>query len=317
MATLLTVGETLGVASTSPGTPLETTTHLRLSTAGAEATVAVGMRRLGHDAAWVGVVGTDSIGRRILRELRAEGVDVRFVRESSNTRTGFMLRDHRTPNYVAVEYYRAGLAGSEVGAADVDAAFDRIDDIAIVHLTGITPILSASAREAVWRALERAEKCGATVSFDINYRSTLSSASQAAAETRSILSHVDILFVGDDELHVLTEETDPGAAARGLVALGVAEVVVKRGSIGACAVTGADEVAHVDALSVDVIDTIGAGDSFVAGYLAARSHGLDIAGRLQWATICAACTVGTAGDWEGLPTRAELERRAEPGYTSR
>jgi 2-dehydro-3-deoxygluconokinase len=75
MATLLTLGETMGVAATSPGSPLRTATQLRLSTAGAEATVAVGIRRLGHTAVWVGTVGADEIGCRVVRELTAEGVD--------------------------------------------------------------------------------------------------------------------------------------------------------------------------------------------------------------------------------------------------
>ena len=70
-------------------------------------------------------------------------------------------------------------------------------------------------------------------------------------------------------------------------------------------------------LSAPGFDVIGAGDSFVAGYLAARQHNLDMAERLQWATISAACTVGTHGDWEGLPTHADIARRAQPGLTRR
>jgi 2-dehydro-3-deoxygluconokinase len=68
---------------------------------------------------------------------------------------------------------------------------------------------------------------------------------------------------------------------------------------------------------VQVVDVVGAGDSFVAGYLAAGAEGLPIADRLRWATICAACTVGTAGDWEGLPTRSEIEQRGTLGVTRR
>ncbi|MCQ0008188.1 carbohydrate kinase family protein [Actinomadura madurae] len=70
-------------------------------------------------------------------------------------------------------------------------------------------------------------------------------------------------------------------------------------------------------MDVTVLDVIGAGDSFVAGYLAARGHGLPIPERLRWGTICAACTVGTRGDWEGLPTLSELESRMEIHTTVR
>ena len=108
MVTLLTLGETMGVAGTSPGTPLATAAELRLSTAGAEATVAIGMRRLGHTAALVGTVGTDEIGRRVVRDLRAEGVDTRFVRPVPGASTGFMLRDHLLRRQLPAGAGRAG-----------------------------------------------------------------------------------------------------------------------------------------------------------------------------------------------------------------
>jgi 2-dehydro-3-deoxygluconokinase len=316
MVTMLTLGETMGVAATTPGTALRTATQLRLSSAGAESTVAIGMRRLGHTAAWLGTVGADEIGRRVIRDLAAEGVDTRFTREIDGMKTGFMLRDHRTPDHVSVDYYRAGLAGAQLHPKDVDAAFAAHDDIGVIHLTGITPALSPSCNDAVWRAIELAEERGITVSFDVNYRRAVASAERASREAHAFLPHVDILFVGDDELQLLNDTTDPAASATRLAEAGPAEVVVKLGPDGAFAASeGA--ITHVDALSVTPVDVIGAGDSFVAGYLAARAYGLGIAERLDWATTCAACTVGTNGDWEGLPDRHELQRRRRVGQTIR
>ena len=317
MVTLLTIGEAMGVAATAVGTPLVTATELRLSTAGAEATVAIGVQRLGHSAAWVGTVGVDEIGRRVLRDLRAEGVDTRFARSVAGIATGFMLRDHRSAEFVSVGYYRRGLAGSLLCPADVDAAFDGLDDVAVLHLSGITPLLSPTCRAAVHRAVERAAERGTTVSFDVNYRRTLAPPEEAAAQVRALLAHTDILFVGDDEAHLLVEETEVPAIARALADRGPTEVVVKRGAAGAWVTTSAGATAETAALEVTVTDVIGAGDSFVAGYLAARAHGLDIPERLRWATVCAACTVGTHGDWEGLPTRHEVEARAAVAGTVR
>lgn len=316
MVTLLTVGETMGVARTFAGTPMRTATELRLSTAGAEATVAIGMQRLGHTAAWVGTVGADEIGHRVIRDLRAEGVDTRFVRSVPGAGTGFMLRDHRTADYVSVSYYRKGSAGTFLCRADVEAAFGGLGDVAILHITGITPVLSATCRTAVHRAIELAKKCGAAVSFDVNFRRTLAGQAEASADAREILSGTDILFVGDDETHLLTDESDPESAAKALAALGPSEVVLKLGEKGACVAIGGQFV-HAAALKVAVADVIGAGDSFAAGYLAARSHGLGVPDRLAWATVCAACTVGTRGDWEGLPTRTDVEARAQVGVTVR
>jgi 2-dehydro-3-deoxygluconokinase len=71
------------------------------------------------------------------------------------------------------------------------------------------------------------------------------------------------------------------------------------------------------ALAVSVADAIGAGDSFTAGYLAARCDGLPVRDRLRWGTVAAACTVTTYGDWEGLPTRAGIEHRLRGASTLR
>ena len=317
MVTLLTVGETMGVAGTSAGTPLATAQQLRLSTAGAESTVAIGMQRLGHTAAWVGTVGADEIGRRVVRDLRAEGVDTRFVRSVPGASTGFMLRDHRSADFVSVSYYRKGLAGALLGPADVEAAFDGLGDVAILHLTGITPVLSPTCRAAVYRAVELARERGAVISFDVNYRRALADPEQAGSDAREMLARTDILFVSEDETRLLTDDPDPQAAARALAASGPSEIVVKMGENGACAATATGEILQVRALKVAVTDVIGAGDSFVAGYLAARAYDLGITERLDWATVCAACTVGTHGDWEGLPTRSEVEVRAKVGVTVR
>lgn len=305
------------MAGTAVGTPLHTAQHLRLSTAGAEATVAIGMRRLGHSAAWVGTVGDDEIGRRVLRDLRAEGVDTAFARSVPDAATGFMLRDHRSADFVSVSYYRRGLAGARLGPAEVEAAFDGLDEVAVLHVTGITPVLGPSCRAAVHRAVELAAERGATISFDVNHRRTLAGSAEAAADARELLARTDILFVGDDEIHLLTDEPDPAVAARELLARGPSEVVVKQGRLGACVATAAGDTLAVPALGVVVADVIGAGDSFVAGYLAARAHGLGVDDRLAWATVCAACTVGTHGDWEGLPGRDEVELRATVGRTVR
>jgi 2-dehydro-3-deoxygluconokinase len=318
MVTLLTIGETMGVAATTPGNPLRTATELRLSTAGAEATVAIGMQRLGHSAAWVGTLGADEIGRRVIRELRAEGVDTSYIRTIPDAKTGFMLRDRRTPDFTSVDYYRAGLAGSHLCPTDVDAAFAGVGEVSVLHVTGITAVLSSSCRAAVQRAIELAKRCGATVSFDVNYRRTLATPEQASSDAHELVPLADVLFVGDDEMHLLTDEAVPDAAVRALAALGPAEVILKRGVDGAHALDAAGgDIARTKALPVAVADVIGAGDGFVAGYLAARCHGLGIVDRLSWATACAARTVGTHGDWEGLPSRAELDVRVGAGYTMR
>jgi 2-dehydro-3-deoxygluconokinase len=310
---VLTIGETMGVAVTELGDPLRTARHLRLSTAGAESTVAVGLRRLGHEATWVGVVGEDELGARVLRDLAAEGVDTRFARVDPERPTGFMLRELRTADFTRVSYYRERSAGSRLSPADIEAVFAANQRFDLIHLTGITAALGESCAQAVRALIASAKRARIPVSFDVNYRSTLPGSAGAASLVKELFPDLDLLFVGDDELAMVTGETDPHRAARDLVARGPAEVVVKRGAEGALAATADGGLAEQAAVAVRVVDAIGAGDSFTAGYLAARCEGLALAGRLRWGAIAAACTVGAHGDWEGLPTRADLLRRAGGG----
>jgi 2-dehydro-3-deoxygluconokinase len=310
---LLTIGETMGVAVTETGDPLRTARSLRLSTAGAESTVAIGLRRLGHEAAWVGVVGQDELGARVLRDLSAEGVDVRYARVDPTRPTGFMLRELRTAEYTKVSYYRNGSSGSQLSVPDVEAAFTAAEEsgtpIDLVHLTGITPALGPHCAGAVLHAVKLAHAAGAPVSFDVNYRSTLPGSAELPSVLHELLPRIDLLFVGEDELAHVTDEAEPGRAVRDLLERGPTEVVIKRGAAGALAAAAPDwTIVTQRAPSVRVIDAIGAGDGFTAGYLAALLDGLPLADRLRWATAAAAYTVGTHGDWEGLPTRADLHR---------
>ncbi|RXZ46127.1 PfkB family carbohydrate kinase, partial [Agromyces binzhouensis] len=131
----------------------------------------------------------------------------------------------------------------------------------------------------------------------------------AAAVHRSLAARADLVFAGFDEAELLTGLAGATAddLARAIAGLGPAEVVVKLGEDGAIAF--ADGAAHERAaVPVTVVDTVGAGDAFVAGYLAARLAGQDVDGRLALGvrTGAAACT--HPGDWEGFPTHRDLER---------
>ncbi|MFJ8301140.1 sugar kinase [Streptomyces sp. NPDC094447] len=302
MTDLVTLGEAMLSVSTTETGPLAPGRTARLSFAGAEATVAIGVARQGHRASWIGVVGDDAPGAMILDSLRAEGVDVSRVRTDGSVPTGLMLRQRRTADRTLAAYYRKDLAGSRLGAEDVDAAL--IAEARVLHVTGITPALGAGPREAVARAVQIARAAGTAVSLDVNHRSLLWSRQEAAAALLPLLKEADIVFAGLDEARLFTEAGDPAEAARALAALGPGECVIKLGSDGALALVDG-EVLTQPAVPVTALDPIGAGDAFVAGYLAARLDGAPPVGRLRTGAICGAFSVSVAGDWEGLPRRAE------------
>jgi 2-dehydro-3-deoxygluconokinase len=301
-AQALTVGETMvSFRSSGPlamGGPL--TTHL----AGAESNVAIGLSRLGHATAWVGRVGADEFGALALRELRAEGVDVRHVVRDEARQTGLMFLEQRTSGVTRVDYRRTGSAGSALCIDDLRAAV--ADSPPVLHLTGITPALSGTAAAAVQWAAESCAAAGAFISLDVNYRASLWSREVARAALSALTATASLVIASEDELDLVTSSDGEDAAAETLLHRGVRQVVVKRGAAGASAWTSEGRV-DVPAVPVTVVDVIGAGDAFTAGYLSAHLDGKPVCERLRRGAILGAFSVAGRGDWESLPRRDELD----------
>ena len=292
---VVTFGETM-VSLRSAG-PLSVPGTLTARLAGAESNVAIGLARLGHRTRWVSRVGDDEYGSVLVKALRGEGIDVTGVEVDPVRPTGLMVAAARTADTTSVSYYRAGSAASALGPHDAA----RLGPARILHISGITPALSPSAAEAV----RTATHSGAydIVSLDVNHRSRLWSREQAAATLRPLLPRVSVVVGSPHELLMLADGGIPE-----LVAMGI-DVVEKRGADGAALWLGATgEVVEVPALKVTVVDVVGAGDAFTAGYLSGVLDGLSPVDRLMRGARVAAFCVSAAGDYEGLPTRAELER---------
>lgn len=301
---VVTLGETMALVRTTEIGSLRHAHGMALGIGGAETNVAIGLARLGVAVSWLGRVGDDSLGERVVREIRAEGVDARAVVDA-DAPTGLMVKERPSAASTAVHYYRAGSAGSRVSGSDLPDGW--IEEASLLHVTGITPLLSSTARDAVLGAVERARAAGVTVSFDINYRSALATAAVAGSVLREIAERADIVFGSEDEFTILY----PGASAAEAAALlrdaGCATTVLKRGPAGAT-VFGGDAVVEASGFPIDAVDTVGAGDAFVAGYLSAMLEGLDIDVALHRANACGAMACLTPGDWEAAPTRRDLAR---------
>jgi 2-dehydro-3-deoxygluconokinase len=312
---VLTTGEALA-ALRSTG-PVRLAGELGLSVAGAELNVAIGLSRLGHAARWCGVLGEDQFGALILRTLRAEGVDVSAVRRLAAP-TGIIVFEPMVAGVTRVDYHRTASAGSRLSPADVLGAYRQRPRI--LHVTGITPALSESAADAIRQAVVQAHTDGVTVCLDVNHRSRLWSTERARATLGPLVSDVDIIVASDDELALVTPPDLNGEAEQvdWLHGKGVGQVVVKRGADGASAYLARESVVHQAARRVIAVDTVGAGDAFVAGYLSGVLDGLAVPDRLLRAVTVAGFAVSTVGDWAGLPTRDELHLLdAAPGSAVR
>ena len=124
MSDVVTLGECLAsFVATTPG-PLAEAIGFERHVAGAEANVAVGLARLGHTVTYIGRVGADGFGTAIVRRLRGEGVDVRYLATDDSAPTGVMFRERRSLGAIDVVYHRRGSAASKLGPDDVDRAVD-------------------------------------------------------------------------------------------------------------------------------------------------------------------------------------------------
>ena len=300
---LVTLGETMGVLAASEIGPLRGGQQMTLGVAGAESNIAIGVSRLGHRAAWIGRVGADAVGRMVLRELRAEGVDISHAIADGDAPNGLMMKVRRTTATSEVTYARRDSAGSRLRPDDIPA--DVVAAARVLHVTGVTTALSQTARAAVLRAVEIARSTGVTVSLDLNHRASLWSDDEASAVFRDLVKQCDLVFTSENEAALVVGRCTPADTAARLAELGPQHAVVKRGDLGYVALVEG-ELFSGPAMSVPVADPVGAGDAFVAGYLASWLDGAAPAQALETANLIGAFAVASPGDWEGLPTRDEL-----------
>jgi 2-dehydro-3-deoxygluconokinase len=287
-------------------------TRFRAEVVGAEINAAAALVRLGVPATLIARTGTDELGEMVVRHAMREGIATAHLRRVELP-TGILIRSRRGFGASSVVYRRAGSAGGSLERADVEEAADAIAAAGWFHVTGITAALSDSSRQAVGAALDTAAASGVRSSLDINYRARLWSPEQASAALAPLVARADVTMVGDAEGRTLTGAATPPDLVAAMRGWGARDVVVKLGAAGAYH-DGAGDVAQRPARSVSgVVDEVGAGDAFAAGFIAASMRGLDPGTALDWGAVVAAFCVGAIGDARGLPTLAEVERALAAG----
>ncbi|PDQ34503.1 MAG: hypothetical protein B5766_11295 [Candidatus Lumbricidophila eiseniae] len=306
------IGEAMGQLVPLGGQSVETATDFQLRVAGAEANVAIGLAQLGHRVSWVSRVGDDALGRRLLLELHGAGVATDDVAVDSGRRTGLFVKVPDRESSTVV-YYREGSAASAIDVSDIDRVFAL--GSRIIHLSGVTPALSPSCLAATENALSRPRPQRNLLSFDVNYRAALWPGREKAAETLLRLAQqADVVFVGFDEAEELWGAATP-AACRELLSQ-VPHLVVKDGSRAAIEYAGSRSVT-VPALSVPVLEPVGAGDAFASGWLHGWLGGHDAMRRLRLGHLMAGRALTSLADHSATPIDVTgLHLRAENGWAS-
>src|SRR5213593_3766439 len=245
MHDLVTLGEVLLRLAIPSPSRFETARQLDVQIGGAEANVAAACARLGLKVAWISALPANQWGERIRRELVGHGVDCAHVRMTEHARVGVYFLEYGVPpRPVRVLYDRRDSAFARLTEGEVD--WEPVRRARLVHLTGVTPALGEGARGLVRRAIREAS----AFSFDVNYRASLWAPADARLFLDAVLPEARYLFLGHAEARTIFSLT--GTAEQTLESL-----VLDGGRVY--------RPRRVPA--VQVVDPIGAGDAYVAGFL--------------------------------------------------
>jgi 2-dehydro-3-deoxygluconokinase len=298
MNQLITIGETMLSLVPKEQTPLRYGPDLGMHIAGAESNTAIGVQKLGHSAAHITRVGDDSFGRYLLRMLRAEGVDTSYVKVDQEYPTGIMFKEFLPGNKTSIQYYRSNSAASHLSTSDIPE--EAISQAEIIHLTGITPILSESCRQMIFHILEIAVASHSAISFDPNIRKKLWKNCDYRPLMKEIITKSSYVLIGLDEALALYDTDNIQRLSKLIFSSGkLQSLAIKNGSGGAW-VCNLDRQLFIPPVSCHCIDSVGAGDAFNAGFLAGILEGkpLEVCGTIG--AVSGALVTETMGDIEGM-----------------
>ncbi len=306
----MTIGETMVLLYGEDTTaPLRLGERLMLDFAGADSNFAIAMSRLGYRSAWISRLGDEPLGELALNAIAREGVDVSRVIRDPTRNTGLYLKHHDATGVTRIQYYRRGSAASNLQPDDLSP--DHFRDARLVHLNGMTFALSESCAATMRRAVELGRNCDAMISLDLNLRLQLWSIESAREALGPVIQKTSAIFGTEEEFLDYFGVSDIDEALGAAVALGPRIAVAKMGPDGAVALIEGLRFAHGGYRSPAVVDVVGAGDGFDAGFLASYLRGLSPYECLRRANLCGACAVATPGDFQGYPTLDEMERLLE------
>jgi 2-dehydro-3-deoxygluconokinase len=316
---IVSLGEAMVRLSPPSFRRLEQATSLDVQVGGAELNVAVAGARLGLSTAWLSKLPDNPLGRTVANKAREQGVDVSQVVWTKGQRMGlYFVEFGAQPRASSVLYDRAESAISKMKVGDFDwpAIFSRAR---LFHLSGITPALSGTCADATLQAAQAASAAGCVVSVDVNYRAKLWSEAEANRVMTALMEYTEVLITTEEDTKRVfgIEAADYRDVARELksrfglkaVAITLRETPsVWRNRWSAFAVAG-DQVYEAPTYEVEVVDRLGAGDSFTAGFLWGYLQD-DVAKGVAYGTAFSALKHSAPGDFH-WGTLAEVDALVE------
>lgn len=300
-------GEPMALLIADTTGALEEVEHFTRALSGAEVNVSIGLSRLGHKVEYLTRLGDDPFGHYIEKILKANGIGTALVTYDAVYRTGIQLKNRVTDGSDPyAPYYRKGSAASHISPAEIDGI--DLTDVKLVHVTGIPPALSETARAATFRLMERAKEQGIFITFDPNLRPVLwGDEDTMRTVINRLAAQADVILPGIEECRILVGTTDKEAVAEFYQTLGVKNVIIKDGSRGAFVKVGGNSYMVPGFKVEQVVDTVGAGDGFAVGVISGILEGMSVEESVRRGNAIGAIQVMNISDNEGLPTKEELQ----------
>lgn len=298
------------------GTAIEDATEMMVAMGGSSANIAAGLVKFGMNAALLTRVSDDAVGRYCTNQLARYGVDATHVTPiAGEFRNSLAVYETRVQDHNSV-IYRNGAADFQMTVADVEKVdFGKYGAL----ITAGTVFAAEPSRTAAFRAFEKAKDAGLPVIFDVDYRPYSWPSAKVAEEVLSKAGAMsDIIVANDEEFGFMAGGIEKGLAkARSLAQTSAAIVVYKMGHLGAITIANGNETKS-GVYAVNAIKPTGAGDSFMAGFIASLSEGYALHDAVMRGSACAAIVVAKPGCAPAMPDASELAAflATHPGATT-
>ncbi len=263
MYDIVSLGELL-IDFTESGTSAAGQRLFEQNPGGAVTNLLCAASQCGAKTGFIGKVGNDMHGAFLKQAMLNAGVDMHALIEAEDVFTTLAFVALKPSGEREFSFSRKPGADTQLRVDELDR--DMLNHTRVFH-TGSLSLTQEPARSATYEAIDIARASGAVISYDPNYRASLwNNRDEAIQFMRSLIATADIMKVSDEELPLLTGETDPEKAADALMDQGVKIAAITLGSEGALVRVGTKS-ALVPGFRAKAVDTTGAGDSFFGGFL--------------------------------------------------
>ena len=313
MPKALCIGELLiDFVSTTPDVTLAEAPGFVKAPGGAPANVAVGLAKLGVDAGFIGKVGADAFGDFLRETLQQNSVDTAYLIAGETSRTTLAFVATRSDGMKDITFYRHPGADIQLSPDEIDTGY--VQSTELFHY-GSVSLSHSPSREATLHAIRSAKAGGARLSYDPNLRLMLwDNAKDAKYWIWEVMSYADVVKISEEEWEFVTGDVELTNGIERILGLGVELLVITLGERG-CYYTNGVAEGFIDGFIVDVVDTLGAGDAFVAAMLTQLMPHTDLTSLekvrldaiMRYANAAGALATQKVGVIPSLPTPAEIE----------